>query len=642
MQLLSPLALAFALLALPIILLYMLRLRRREQTVSSTVLWQKALQDYEANRPWQRLRRNWLLLLQLLALLALVFALARPFQRAPGVTSGQLVILLDASASMQATDVAPSRFARAQAEALALIDTLGDEAQASVIHVADRPTQLIAPTSDKRALRTAISETQPTLTEADWTAAFALSSAATRSAAQATTVVISDGGLPANLPVPTVGELRFVPVGQSAANVGITALALRATVNDQPQLLISAQNYGDVDQAATLSLFLDETLFHARQINIPAQGSETVVMDAWPAATLRAELSPLSGAAALDDFPLDNVAWTVYRPPVTGGVLYVSAEGNLFVEQVLAALPQVQAFRANSVDALPADPFDVYIFDGVVPQEWPDGEVLLINPPISNPLVDVGISQAVTGAVTIQQADHPIQRFVDWGDVNFAAYSPLATDASAQLQPLVTLDGAPIVLAGTVGRQRVAILGFDIRQTDLPLQVAFPILFSNLIEWLTPSTVIQTTGDIVRPGDAVTILPDIAADAIVILRPDDARVEVPAVSGAVVYTDTALPGVYEVVSGNPETGEVVDGNRFAVNLFSALESDIAPQTELSVVQTAASAADSANEGRIEYWRWIAALGLLLILFEWWWYQRQRQLTPRPSTWLTRWRGQPSA
>ena len=104
MSLLAPAALALGLLALPIVLLYMLRLRRREQTVSSTYLWRTLVRDRAANAPWQRLRRNLLLLLQLLILAALVLALARPALRLPGLGGGSVIVLLDASASMLATD----------------------------------------------------------------------------------------------------------------------------------------------------------------------------------------------------------------------------------------------------------------------------------------------------------------------------------------------------------------------------------------------------------------------------------------------------------------------------------------------------------------------------------------------------------
>ncbi len=107
---LTPLALGLAALAVPIVLLYMLRLRRTETPISSTFLWQQLLRDREANAPWQRLRPSWLLLLQLLILAALVIALARPFIEVKTVSTGRTVLLLDASASMAATDVEPSRF----------------------------------------------------------------------------------------------------------------------------------------------------------------------------------------------------------------------------------------------------------------------------------------------------------------------------------------------------------------------------------------------------------------------------------------------------------------------------------------------------------------------------------------------------
>src|SRR5512133_3653723 len=98
MSLVTPLALLFALLAIPIVLLYLLRLQRREQPVSSTLLWRQVTLDREANTLWQKLRRNLLMVLQLLTLAFLVFALVRPFLFVPSTLSGRLVVLLDASA----------------------------------------------------------------------------------------------------------------------------------------------------------------------------------------------------------------------------------------------------------------------------------------------------------------------------------------------------------------------------------------------------------------------------------------------------------------------------------------------------------------------------------------------------------------
>src|SRR5215210_564893 len=124
MGILFPLAMGLLALAIPIVIFYMLRLRREELAVSSSLLWRRALLDRTANSPWQRLRRNLLLLLQLLLLILLVLSLARPFLLAGAAATGNMVVVLDASASMQTRDETGgrSRFERARAEVSALID----------------------------------------------------------------------------------------------------------------------------------------------------------------------------------------------------------------------------------------------------------------------------------------------------------------------------------------------------------------------------------------------------------------------------------------------------------------------------------------------------------------------------------------
>src|SRR5690242_11131129 len=107
MQFLAPAGFWLAVLAIPILLLYMLKLRRVQVQVSSTFLWEQLLREQQANAPWQKIKRNLLLILQLLILAALVLAIVRPALPVPTIASGSLIVLLDASASMNATDVSP-------------------------------------------------------------------------------------------------------------------------------------------------------------------------------------------------------------------------------------------------------------------------------------------------------------------------------------------------------------------------------------------------------------------------------------------------------------------------------------------------------------------------------------------------------
>src|SRR5213075_996509 len=133
MRFLAPMAFWFAAAIPVVVLFYLLKRKRVLRLVSSTVLWQRFLADTQASAPFQRLRHNWLLILQLLMLALVVLALMRPYLSANAHESRLRVIVLDASASMQATDETPSRFEVARAEALKWVDGLSGNNQMVVL-----------------------------------------------------------------------------------------------------------------------------------------------------------------------------------------------------------------------------------------------------------------------------------------------------------------------------------------------------------------------------------------------------------------------------------------------------------------------------------------------------------------------------
>src|SRR5918997_651187 len=156
MGLLAPFGLLLSLLVPVVIAMYLLKLRREERTISSTFLWQRMVRDVEANAPWQKLRRNLLLLLQLLVLLALIFALARPFLTTTGISGRNLILIVDRSASMASTDAGGARLAAAKREAQRLVNQLLDNGRATVIAFGGRMEMPISASSDRRELRKAI------------------------------------------------------------------------------------------------------------------------------------------------------------------------------------------------------------------------------------------------------------------------------------------------------------------------------------------------------------------------------------------------------------------------------------------------------------------------------------------------------
>jgi hypothetical protein len=145
-----------------IIALYFLKLRRRPVQVSSTLLWRRSLEDLHVNSLFQRLRRNLLLFLQLLAVLLAMLALAGP--RVKGTTGqGQRYILVvDNSGSMSATDVPPSRLEKAKAEAIKIIDAMESDDSAMIITFSDRARVVSNYTSNRALLRQRIRSIVPT------------------------------------------------------------------------------------------------------------------------------------------------------------------------------------------------------------------------------------------------------------------------------------------------------------------------------------------------------------------------------------------------------------------------------------------------------------------------------------------------
>ncbi len=611
MGFLTPLALTFAALSIPILVLYMLKLRRRDVLVSSTLLWQRLLRDREANRPWQRLRANLLLLLQLLALALLTLALARPFVPTRAIVSGNVVILLDASASMQATDIAPNRFEAARRVVRQMLAGLGADDAATLITVGPQPQVLASATGDPAALRRALDGATPTNGRADWGAAFALAAGLAGTAGDVQVVIVSDGALPETLPA-LPGEVRFVGVGGAGANLAITALAVRAGPAG-PQAFLRVNNYGGADAEVLVEFSADGLLFDARRLAIPARGGANLTLTDLPY-DLRVLQARLMAADALTP---DNVAWAVYAPGGPRRVLLVS-DGNLFLERALGALPDIELTRLFPGQPLPTGPYDLYVFDGVVSGTLPSGNLWLIASPSG--LAEAGLAVrdvfSDTRITRIASGD-PLLRYVDWSGVHIRQARAVTPPPAARV--LVEAAGGPLLLVAERAEGRLAVLTFDLHDSDLPLQVAFPILTANLVDWLTPRGGADLP-EIIRPGDPVAIRPDPEAMQVHVVAPDGARAVFP-IGEVPLVLATDQPGIYRVEQRG-QSDAVLQSVVFAVNLFDEGESDIAPREVVRIGRSEVRAAAQEAQGRREFWPWLAAAALCVLAGEWWAYQRR--------------------
>lgn len=634
MAFLTPLAFIAALLAVPIILLYMLRLRRREVFISSTFLWQQIVQDTEANTPWQRLRRNLLLFLQLLILAVMILALARPFITVPTISSGQTALLIDASASMNATDAVgdASRFAQAQRRALEIITAMSAGDSMTIIRVGSIPQVLTPYTSDQQTLRAAVDNAAPGKGGADWVAALTLATAGAVNPESFNLVIISDGGLGAAEGLPGVPEeaLRYIPVGASSDNVGISAFATRAEPGQPPQLFARLTNYGDSEARVIFSLRADGELLDAREYVVAPKSDLPLVSATLPDGfrTLQGALTLPSDATTPNYLADDDLAWAINAAGGDRQVLLMTP-GNRFIAQALRSLPGITSFSGDLNRGLPAQAYDVYIFDSWLPDgALPDGDLLIINPPQSTDLFTVGATTDQTGGKRVL-SDDPRMQYVDFGDVNILRFTQITAGWATAL---ASADGGALLLAGEIDGRQVAIVSFDLRDSDLPLKLAWPILMANLLNWFTPADVV-TAGDAdgLRVGETLEVRPPLDADTVRITLPDDQTRDLPIDRETLIFAETDQPGSYqlEVLRG----GELVQSAPFAVNLFSAEESEIAPRETLTLGTTEIAEAGEEELGEQEFWPIVLLGALLLLLIEWYVYhQRVRMPTlmqPQP-------------
>ena len=626
MSFLTPTALALGALSIPVILLYMLRLRRRETPVSSTLLWQQVIQDREANAPWQRLRRNLLLLLQLLILAGLVIALARPFVEVPTVTTGKVALLIDASASMNATDVQPTRFEVARQQALTFINSINSQDQVAVIRVAGGPEQVVNYTNDQNALRDGINKMQVSQASADWVAALTLAAAGATGSDKFTTVIIGDGGLPSGIGN-TYGDVKFIPIGKSAENVAISALATGTDPVNGPQLYGRITNYGTQSADVVFSVKLDGALFNASTYTVAAGQYTDVVVTKLPETfhQVEADLTRPLNATTPDYLPLDDVAYAVFTPSSIGQALLITPQ-NKFLEQGFASLADWQIFLGQPNTALPTKNYDLYIFDGSLPPVLPAGNMLLVNPPNTssiNDLFTVGAETKDASLITVK-ANDPRTRFLDFKDVNIRQFETITqTDAQKGKWPADTLVGAnggPLVLAGTYNGHQVAVISFDLHDSDLALKIAWPILLSDLTQWYRVPRIIDVQGSL-APGKAITIQPPPDADKVTVKHPDGTitDLKLDANLSSLIFADTQALGIYTV--DTYKSDNLLQEAPFAINMFDPDESSIAVKTP-SFITTTNGTTNQAEIGQREFWPFIALAALLILMIEWYIYYRR--------------------
>lgn len=611
MHFLDPKALAFGAAIPVVIVFYLLKRKRVVKLVSSTLLWQRFLSETQASAPFQKLRKNWLLILQIILLALAVLALSRPYFAAKARPAELRVVILDGSASMQATDEAPSRFEKARAEASKWVDSLAGNDQMVILLAGANAEVKQSATSEKTLLRRALQACVCADCPTRLLPALRMAESLVRDQKNAEVHLFSDGAAPEldqfeskDRPLPLI----YHRVGKGSENLGITGLDARANPEDVRQRAVYANiaNFSTNRMETEVQLLLDDRLLETRPLTVPPNETSPQVFLANQSRdgvfTVRLTVK--------DDLAADNQASIVSLLPKPVKVLLVTRD-NRFLEKALRAAPNVE-LAVSSVLTDTAAGFDFVVLNDVTPLVWPAGNVLAIHVLNTNWLENVRSVEAPP--IVDWRSAHPLMRYTGFDNVQVTRSLTAKTPSWA-----VSLADAPqaaLMLAGELGRQRIVWLGFDTLESNWPLRVTFPIFIANAVEWLNPANA-KGGQLLVKAGEAFRLgLTHPEKSAQVTLPGGQTKtVEIDPKANEFVFGDTLKQGVYRLHIG---TNDMV----FCVNLLDAAESNIKPRDELQLGKYTKVQATTMQRTNMELWRSIAGVALLVLLGEWWYYHRR--------------------
>lgn len=586
MGLRSPLWLWAAGLLAPLIVLYILKARREDREIPSTRLWVETMRVLDARVPFRRLRRDWLLLLQILIVCALVLAAAGPYRSSPVLRSGRAAIVVDASASL----LAGGRMERAVREVRRILDGMGPGHEVAILR-AGSETQVLAPlTSDRRVLGEALAGLAAEPAPADLGAA--LQVAKSLVGQEGDLILVSD----VSCVDPMIEGLQIRRVGSPLPNSAIVAMGVRRSdpSGRDHEVFVRVRNASGNVATGTLQLLAAGSIRDAASISVEPHGEASATLDL--VGLEEGDLEVRWTAGAPDDLPEDDRAFWVLRRPeqrrfrLSGGV-------DPFLLHALGAL---EGWR----EAAAGETADLEILVQRSPAQ--DGPPFLwIDPQ------ELHRSQVEGARVLDWNRVHPALRHVDLHPVRFGRIPVVRRPSGAKI--LASSTAGPMILEGVHGDRRYLAWAFEPMETDLPLSVAFPVLVHNAMEHLAPPSATLEGG--VATGEA-PVIPWPDPEPAELITPSGKRRSVRTAGGML-----HLPAIDETGYWRLESeGRTL---KFAASLSDEAESNL--QETGSGLPTAPAGPEREERfeaGIQDLWKPLALAALLFLLVEGWAFHRR--------------------
>ena len=598
-----------ALSAIPIlILIHTLKPRPRQVNVTNLFLWNEVLKERNRQLTLARLRRNLPLILQALIVALAALALAEPTWTYLTAQKGNLILVIDTSASMNTKSGSGSRFDQARQKALELIEARSQGQLVMIVDAGRRPRVKTGFTGSAGRLLEIIERLQPSDVFAELNPAIFLALSFVDPARKDVVYLITDGaGTDFSSTLKRHPGIRPIILSGGERNVGITKFEFRRQfeLSNRYEFMLEIKNFDRSPVDCPIRLSIDRTVLLNNIVTFAAREKKLLLI---PYSGI---ISGIARAALEieDDFRVDNQAALSLSAAKDIWVLLVS-KGNPFLEKLLAAYPN---FKVNSVkEIIPASwpeqaaRHDIVIVDRMDFPETGRGNFLLIDAYSAGiPIVKIG--RVSTPEVLSWNRDSPLMTDLNLSGLIIAESALLQADRN--LQPVIESGRTGLMYAYENKGLRAVLLGFDISRSDLPLKVAFPVMMSNIFTWLNPHklefSVLQT-----RPGEAFDIYLSAQTDQFFTRAPFEKWEKHQVRINPFRYERTDRVGVYTIAENGKE-------RYFTVNLADESESDIKSISRAKLLETRqALPAEKEISVQQSFWMPLILACCAVLMIEW--------------------------
>ncbi len=619
----------FALL-LPLGAFFFLKLRRPRQEISSLALWQQVLNDARVNSPFQRFKRNILLLLQLLLLALLALAATQPVWHRGPAHAHRLPVLVDCSASMAALDKpgGASRLDEAKRRARELIEHLLPGQEICLISFAQTAHKLTGFTDDTRALLAALASIQIEDVPGSVEDALRLAQALNRTTPFDETVVLSDGNFPAQANFDLSFKLNYQRLPAGGPNLGIVACnARRPAAENRWEVFVEVVGSATASDGAQIELSHDSAVLATERIAATTTGGKpsarlTFSVDGNQSMDLRVRLVP----DGFDSLAADNTAFLTL-PAIRPLAVYAAPTLGSW-RHALRALDGIRVYPPEDPADKEAPPaaYDLAIVD------QPDAAPANTRMVCTVGFLPVDVEKLLTvetasSGVVDWRRDAPLLQHVELADLVLSeqpTVRPNVTDgdfANAGYDVLIQGTRGPLLLTKRDDSRQTVHWLFHPDRSTLPYRVGFPVFIANLVGAAMKENGLADA----EAAHTGALAPLTAPPSRVYEIAGPAGVRVQARSdehGTLSGVNAPTVGEYRVLDGGTERARV------GVGLLSVAETTLDGVDTIRFSEQLSVAAQTTTL-RTDRPVWfplaLAAFGLLL--FEWWFYQRRGTAHP---------------